>query len=162
MKFLVFLPFLVQGVVMAIDEFYFHRRRGLPLWERLGHPLDTLTVLICYVWLLMRPLQSSSVMNWAVWVVFSCLCVTKDEWVHHRHCSAVEVWLHSLLFVLHPICFLAAGWMAWMGGYNGFIRMQTGLLILFMVYQFTYWNLMGKHKNEVKYGASSSVRSSNH
>jgi len=28
---------------MGVDEFYFHRRRGLPRWERLAHPLDTMT-----------------------------------------------------------------------------------------------------------------------
>src|ERR1019366_3333568 len=28
-----------------------HQRRGLPRWERLGHPLDTLSVAGCYGWL---------------------------------------------------------------------------------------------------------------
>src|SRR5262245_62756094 len=46
------IPFILQTFCMAVDEFYFHRRRGLPRWERLGHPLDTLAALACFVWLL--------------------------------------------------------------------------------------------------------------
>jgi 2-polyprenyl-6-hydroxyphenyl methylase / 3-demethylubiquinone-9 3-methyltransferase len=36
-------PLGLQALAMAVDEAYFHRRRGLPRWERIGHPLDTLT-----------------------------------------------------------------------------------------------------------------------
>ncbi len=39
-----FIPFALQTCCMAVDEVHFHRQRGLPRWERLGHPLDTLTV----------------------------------------------------------------------------------------------------------------------
>jgi hypothetical protein len=39
-----FIPFALQMCCMAVDEVHFHRQRGLPRWERLGHPLDTLTV----------------------------------------------------------------------------------------------------------------------
>ncbi len=45
-------PLAVQGIAMAVDELHFHRRRGLGRWERLGHPLDTLTVLACIGWTL--------------------------------------------------------------------------------------------------------------
>src|SRR5262245_66006812 len=47
-----FFFFPLQMIFIAVDEIHFHRRRGLPRWERLGHPLDTLTVLACFVWLL--------------------------------------------------------------------------------------------------------------
>ena len=146
MKNLIFIPSFLQGLAMFFDEFYFHRKRGLPLWERIGHPLDTLTVLTCFAWLILMPLQPSSLLNWVGWVSFSCLWVTKDEWIHHRSCSTGEVWLHSVLFILHPICLLSVGWMAWNGGYEWFIKLQTFLLIVFMIYQFTYWNLLWKPK----------------
>jgi hypothetical protein len=49
------IPVALQMLCMTLDEFYFHWQRELPRWERLGHPLDTLTVLGCYVWLLIVP-----------------------------------------------------------------------------------------------------------
>ncbi len=52
---LLLLPVLMQGLAMFVDEFVFHRRRGLPRWERLGHPLDTLMVALCYGWLVAVP-----------------------------------------------------------------------------------------------------------
>ncbi len=48
-------PFALQGLAILVDEFYFHRRRGLPIWERWGHPLDTLSLLICWLFLLCLP-----------------------------------------------------------------------------------------------------------
>ena len=41
-------PLALQALAMLVDELHFHRQRGLPRWERLGHPLDTLSVLACY------------------------------------------------------------------------------------------------------------------
>ena len=32
-------PFGMQGLVTVADEFYFHRRRGLPRWERIPNAL---------------------------------------------------------------------------------------------------------------------------
>jgi len=58
MGLLILLPFIVQTLVIMIDEFYFHVRRGLPKWERLGHPLDTLTVLACFAFVLFFPCTS--------------------------------------------------------------------------------------------------------
>ena len=46
------LPFFLQGLAIFFDEFYFHHRRGLGKWEKVGHPLDTLTVLMAYLFLL--------------------------------------------------------------------------------------------------------------
>ena len=42
---LLYLPFAVQGLAILVDEFWFHHRRGLPRWERLGHPIDTLPLI---------------------------------------------------------------------------------------------------------------------
>ena len=49
------LPLAVQTIAMLVDEGYFHRKRGLGRWERVGHPLDTLTVLVCLAWVLFAP-----------------------------------------------------------------------------------------------------------
>ena len=65
------LPFGLQMFCMAFDELYFHRRRGLPQWERIGHPLDTLTVVICLLWLLSVPPSSGAVAIYAGLAIFS-------------------------------------------------------------------------------------------
>lgn len=151
-------PFLIQTLCMAVDEFWFHRKRGLPRWERIGHPLDTLTVVICLVWILcIRPNQRS-VLAYVALAAFSCLFVTKDEPVHKRHCPAAEHWLHAVLFALHPIVLSAAAllWPAiqnntppallWGIRYSGFehrfLAGCSAAMVGFAIYQFVFWNLL--------------------
>ena len=147
-------PFILQTFCMAVDEFYFHRRRGLPRWERLGHPLDTLTALACFVWLLSAAPSALSLGVYVGLSVFSCLFVTKDEQVHSKHCHPDEQWLHALLFILHTLVLLSAGllWPAWRRQtlsfirYNGFERKfllgNTLLTLVFGLYQLVYWNFI--------------------
>lgn len=149
-----FIPFPLQMVCMAVDEIHFHRRRGLPRWERLGHPLDTLTVLACFVWLLMATPNAFSLSIYAGLSVFSCLFVTKDEPVHSRYCSSGEHWLHAMLFILHPLVLLSAGLFWYAGGqqppsfirYTGFerdfLQVNTLLTFVFGLYQLIYWNFL--------------------
>ena len=153
------IPFALQALLMAVDEFYFHWQRKLPRWERIGHPLDTLTVLLCLGFLLfVRPSPLSTAI-YALLCIFSCLFVTKDEWVHKQECPAGEQWLHALLFILHPLLFISAGllWMALHSGlpnlfdlirYEGFERRffisNLGLIFAFGLYQAIYWNLLWK------------------
>src|SRR5580700_655918 len=109
MSLLIALPFIIQTFVILTDEFYFHVRRGLPKWERLGHPLDTLTVLACFIFILLVPYSSFSLKIYIGLAIFSCIFVTKDEFVHKKCCPASEQWLHALLFLNHPIVLTAAG-----------------------------------------------------
>ncbi|MEO0337503.1 MAG: hypothetical protein AAF202_14000, partial [Pseudomonadota bacterium] len=110
MSLLLALPFALQGVFHFFDEFYYHRKREpLPRWELWSHPVDTAGVLILYLICLFSPLNSLSVAAYGTMFIFSCFSITKDEWIHHAHCSAGEHWLHSLLFVVHPLTLLAAG-----------------------------------------------------
>ena len=67
---------------MMVDEFYFHRQRGLPRWERIGHPLDTLTVLACYACALFLPATANYILLFVGIGIFSCCFVTKDEFIH--------------------------------------------------------------------------------
>ncbi len=53
---LLLIPFLVQTFLITFDEWYFHLKRGLPKWERIGHPLDTLTAIFCLLVPLCLPL----------------------------------------------------------------------------------------------------------
>jgi 2-polyprenyl-6-hydroxyphenyl methylase/3-demethylubiquinone-9 3-methyltransferase len=137
------IPIVLQGVVMVVDEGWFHRARGLPRWERIGHPLDTLTIVLCLAWLLATTPDSPSALPVYIGLaVFSTLFVTKDELVHAKLCSPGEHWLHAILFVLHPIVLAAFGYLWWTGAV-GLLLGQLGITIAFMAYQVIYWNLEG-------------------
>ena len=139
---LALVPVALQGAVMLVDEIAFHRRRGLPRWERIGHPLDTLTVALCVAWLVATRPGSGALTVYAALAVFSTLFVTKDEWVHARLCSAGEHWLHALLFALHPIVFAALGALWWTGEHRAVLAVQLGLVLALGAYQVVYWNLI--------------------
>jgi 2-polyprenyl-6-hydroxyphenyl methylase/3-demethylubiquinone-9 3-methyltransferase len=93
---------------MGVDEFGFHRRRSVPRWEWAGHALDTLAFLACLACPLLLPPSPAHLKLYAGLAVFSCLLVTKDEFIHQRLCSGGEHWLHAVLFLLHPVVLLAA------------------------------------------------------
>jgi hypothetical protein len=134
---------------MAVDEFYFHYRRGLPRWERLGHPLDTLTVFVCQAWLCWQTSSAFSVGVYVVLCACSSLFVTKDEFVHQRHCTAGEHWLHAVMFTLHPMVLTAAG-LLWSAAHLSFIAAEgweatflcanLAVIFLFGLYQLVFWN----------------------
>ena len=135
-------PVVLQGIVILVDEGWFHRRRGLPRWERIGHPLDTLTVAVCYGWLAVHRPGGEALMVYAGLAFFSSLFVTKDSFVHTRLCGAGENLAHSLLYVLHPIAFLGFALLWWSGRDLWALRVQLALTIAYAVYQFVYWNLV--------------------
>jgi 2-polyprenyl-6-hydroxyphenyl methylase / 3-demethylubiquinone-9 3-methyltransferase len=136
------LPVALQGAAMVVDEGVFHRRRGLPRWERIGHPLDTLTIAACLGWLVAsRPDTGFALSAYCVLAVFSTLFVTKDEGVHAKLCTAGEHWLHSILFVLHPIVLGSFAWL-WWTGHSSILVAQLVVTSAFLVYQVVYWNVL--------------------
>jgi hypothetical protein len=140
------LPFGLQGIAMFFDEFYFHHKRRLPLWEIIGHPIDSLSVFLCYLFLFLNVPTEMNMKIYTALCAFSCILITKDEFIHTEKCDAKENWLHSLLFVLHPITFLSAG-IIWKENSEGhFILIQTIVIFVFMIYQILYWGLNGKSK----------------
>jgi hypothetical protein len=136
---LLVVPLALQGLAMFFDELHFHRRRGLPRWERIGHPLDTASVLACFAVASLAPWSSGWLGVYATLAAFSCLLITKDEGVHAARCTAGEHWLHSVLFVLHPIV-LACVAVLWRGGERRLVLAQAGLTASFGAYQLLYWN----------------------
>jgi hypothetical protein len=148
MTWLLLAPFVLQGALILIDELYFHRQRGLPAWERWGHPLDTLSVLMPIGFLL---LASPSIRNLGIYIglaIFSCLFVTKDEFVHTELCGKAERWLHANLFLLHPVVFFCAGLLWWRGEMPWMIPLEALLLGLFAHYQLIYWGILAKSARE--------------
>jgi hypothetical protein len=144
-------PLAVQGAAMAVDELYFHRRRGLGRWERLGHPVDTLTMVACVGWTLAAPPTLANVARYVAIAAGSCLFVTKDEFVHARRCGPGEHWLHALLFVVHPVALASMGalWAAPTAAVApqafglsraGALRLELAVVASFFVYQLVYWN----------------------
>jgi hypothetical protein len=157
------IPFALQMIAMLFDEGYFHVRRGLPKWERIGHPLDTLSVLACLGFVLFVPFSPGSLWVYIALAAFSSLLVTKDEFVHKHHCPASENWLHAVLFTLHPIALTCAGfiwpvtqgievapWIAFWLDHPAqlarFLQVQFGTTALFLVYQIVFWNFVWKDK----------------
>jgi hypothetical protein len=142
---LLYVPFFFQGAVMAVDEFYFHERRDLPLWERVGHPLDSLTTFITLLIPVLLSFDSFSQKLFLSFAIFSCFFITKDEFIHSGKCSGVEHWLHALLFILHPLIFMAT-YLLWINNPESlFLRFQLYLVAGFMVYQIVRWNVYGKN-----------------
>ena len=156
-----YLPFLVQAIAIGIDEIYFHLKRGLPRWERIGHPLDTLSLLISLLFLIFVPYSWAMAKVYLGLALVSCLMVTKDEFIHKHHCPPLEHWLHAILFLNHPILLASAG-LLWSASGDGpawlleavsdpslfrpFLTIQAGLAALFMLYQAIYWNFVWKQK----------------
>jgi 2-polyprenyl-6-hydroxyphenyl methylase / 3-demethylubiquinone-9 3-methyltransferase len=127
------IPLALQAVAMIVDEGWYHRKRGLPRWERLGHPLDTLTIVICLAWLVC----GGGLAGYAALAVGSTVFVTKDEPTHARLCCSGEHWLHALLFVLHPLVLLAFTRLP-----HAVLVGQLAVTIAFMLYQLVYWNVV--------------------
>jgi hypothetical protein len=148
------LPFAVHALAMMVDEAWFHRRRGLPRWERWGHPADTATVLLCYVLALALEPTRGNLNLYVAAAAFSTLFVTKDEWIHARACGGGEMWLHAFLFALHPVLLSLVGAHWYLGGsataaggadgshavFAVFLAGQAVVTGLFMAWQALYWN----------------------
>jgi hypothetical protein len=139
---LLLLPAALQALALFVDEFVFHRKRGLPRWERLGHPLDTLSTSVCYGWLVAVPATHPHALGiYVALCACSCLFITKDEFVHAQLCQPFETWLHAVLFVLHPIVFVAFG-LIWLAGREAWPQIFALLSTLALfAYQAVYWNL---------------------
>ena len=158
MKYLLLLPLAVQGLAILVDEFHFHFARGLPRWERIGHPLDTFTVLAPILWLVFTVPSERNLIVYIVAAAFSCFFVTKDEFVHADLCPPAEHLNHAVLFIAHPLVFAAlamlwplyharaaaAAWLEHFRGLEYALPAQAALMALYMIYQVVYWNLIWK------------------
>ena len=148
------LPFGVQAFAILVDEFVFHRSRNLPRWERLGHPIDTFSVVLCYLFIFALAPSLQNIYIYSGLCLISCILVTKDEFIHRKVCGGAESWLHAVLFLAHPVTFIVAG-IIWQDHAtrvqaNDFLWMVLQLQLLamagFLFYQILYWNYLCKTK----------------
>ncbi|WP_413586133.1 hypothetical protein [Bdellovibrio sp. HCB274] len=143
---------IFQGLLIFVDEVFYHHKRGLPRWERWGHPMDTATVLACLFFIALVPRTELTEYIYYGMAIFSSLFITKDEWVHHKHCSAAEMWLHALLFIVHPLLLFSA--ISIWDKYPN-IALMLGLgVVVFFVYQIVYWNFIEYRLQERRRAAS--------
>jgi len=132
--------FGTQAALMMVDELHFHRRRRLPRWERIGHPLDTATVLVCYGTALTLAPGPGALRFYLAAAIGSCLFVTKDEFVHAKLCDPAEHWLHAVLFLLHPVVLTLVALLWTEGGHGPLLAVQGMVTLAFGLYQTVYWN----------------------
>lgn len=149
--YLLLIPFTLQGLAMFFDEFYYHRKRGLPLWEILGHPADTVCFLACFLFLKNSQASVENAYIYMLLTAISCLIVTKDELIHCKLCSIGEMWLHSVLFILHSLTLISAGVLWWFAQDLGveakidqIFLIQCMVILAFMSYQILYWTIPWK------------------
>lgn len=148
---LLFIPLMAQAVLMIVDEFYYHHKRGLPLWEIIGHPLDTLTVIAPLFYAYVNDYQEKTAFIYILLALFSCIFVVKDELIHKDICSKGEMLLHGLLFICHPLVFLSI-FLFWRNDniivvsfvipFKTIILGQLGFAIVFLIYQISYWGML--------------------
>jgi hypothetical protein len=140
MKILFWASFSIQGILMVVDEFYFHWKRKLPKWERLGHPVDTFFYLIPLSILRFCESNTTWQITYIACAVVSSLVITKDEWVHREESPATEQWLHSLLFLLHPVVLITA-FFVWSESQSQMhFQWVWALIFIFWIYQIIFWN----------------------
>lgn len=137
------IPFILQGILMSIDE-VLHMKRGLGTWERLGHPLDTFTVFVPLSFIALNEYSIDNLKIYGILSVFSCFFITKDEFVHSTECTKFESWLHSVLFILHPMIFFCSGFLWKDHPDNEFLSYQPLIIGIFMIYQILKWSIPWK------------------
>ncbi len=158
MFWIALIPFFFQSAAIGVDEFFFHRKRGLPRWERIGHPLDTLSLIAVMVFVWFAPYNSFYIKWFIALSLFSCFLITKDEFVHKECCPASEQWLHALLFINHPLLLLSISllWPVIQGAEpwlfkelmdykllcQGTLLAQLAGIFSFFIYQIIYWNFI--------------------
>lgn len=131
---------VIQSLAILFDEFYFHRKRGLPKWEIIGHPIDTSIVIACFLFLAFAEKNPTNEVIYYILAIASCLCVTKDEWIHHKYCSSPEMWLHAVLFMMHPLILFTAVDI-WEDSRPLFLAIAGGIFV-FLLWEILYWNIV--------------------
>lgn len=150
-------PFMLQGLVFFWDE-QLHKKRGLPLWEIVGHPLDTFFTLSFFLFIVRVPFSAYNSLLLLSLGIISCFSNSKDEFIHSQICTPLEMWLHSLLFMLHPILLIWGGLWWYLFSFDSpqalqifglerntlvqiqfYLYIQVVLIASVLLYQIGYW-----------------------
>lgn len=132
---------LIQGLLIATDEFYFHWKRNLPRWERIGHPIDSFLFALPLGILVFTTPTPQMDLIYVVLSAISCLSITKDEWIHQQQrINSFESWLHAVLFILHPVILFSAYFLS--DSKPWFLKLFFMVVLVFGIHQFFFWNLI--------------------
>lgn len=138
---LLYYPFILQGAFMTVDEFLFHERRGLPQWEKIGHPVDSFFTFLTLAIPAVFTFNELMLRVYIGFSIFSCLLITKDEFIHSGRCTKAEHWIHAVLFLLHPLVFTTTA-VIWMKSEGSiFLKIQPFIVGGFMFYQIIRWSV---------------------
>ena len=124
---------------------YFIESAGCRAGERLGHPLDTLTTALCYAWLVLTPPGRSHALGvYVALCAFSCLFITKDEFVHARLCEPPsKPGCTRCSSVLHPSRVSRIWRDLWRSGTDlWLIELELALTLALLVHQLVYWSFV--------------------
>jgi hypothetical protein len=138
----------VQIALFAIDELHCHRKRGLPRWEIIGHPIDTVSTLLTYSIAVFLEFSPTHLTWYTLSALASCIIVTKDEFVHAKLCDGFESWIHALMFMLHPVMFIAFGYAWSLGEASHIMQLIAGSALLVGVYQIVFWKFFYDHSHQ--------------
>lgn len=128
----------MQGILLLYDDVVLHRRRGLPRWERAGHPIDAFFFSLPIAIAAFGGPTTPSGVYWTL-SFLSCIIILKDEWVHVGRIGALEATIHAALFVIHPVTLVAAWRLAQTGETLGLVLAWIALLGV-VSFQTIYWN----------------------
>lgn len=129
----------LQSLALVVDEGYCHHKRGLPLWERRGHAIDTFFFALPFLAMGMNASDTAI----AGFSLLSCLIILKDEWVHAGRIDGFESFLHAFLFLIHPLTLLSAYWVKSSTSFGHWLFWVGVSLWVIALAQFTYWHKWG-------------------
>ena len=142
-----FLCFIVvfHGILYRIDEFKFHRQRGIGKTELTNSLIDGLIFLITLSIAMFSSFNYWSEKIYIALSILSCLSIAKNEFFYGQLCKG-ERFTHSLLYVLHTII-LYAYYLSWKTNYFDLHYYIWLTQLLYMIlgfqaltYSLIYWN----------------------
>ncbi len=136
----------LQAIIMLIDEFYFHRRRELGRFERLGHVGDTLMFFITIIVPAIFAPNTQTIAFYIALSLLSCLLITKDEGIHATSCGAGEHWCHAMLFMVHGTILTMIGFLWFLSPEALCLKLFPIPVLFWGLYLHFYWNIYGNRK----------------
>jgi hypothetical protein len=143
---------ILHGILFRVDEFMFHRKRGLKKVELINEVFDG----VLFIGALAIPLFAGFSYWWEKFYIalciVSCLSIAKNEFFH-KGLEFGERFTHSLLYVLHPVILFAyyEGWKVNYFDKHYYVWLVQMLYVFLgfqaIAYQIIYWNYIHDPKS---------------
>lgn len=136
---------VIQVILFNVDEYYFHRKRGLVKQEVISAIVDGALYLIPLLIAIFLPFNSLWQKLYIGFAMISCLSIAKNE-CFYPSLTAPERVVHALLYILHPVM-LYTFYISWEQNYFTTMINFWMIQIIYMAlgaktltYQIIYWN----------------------